>query len=203
MEQVRDMKTNKNKITVKPNTPVNAYLITDTTKKKIEKLHYEYLNNQLKGFEKAVELGALFSEIKEKSPHGTFIPCIEENFKTIKMRTVQYYMKFYHNQDRLRLELHDNLSIVDAKKFMEKPKKNSSDNVPATTQKLINKSIEKTQNRIDNSTLQKFIKGKIDSMPIEQVDRLLPKKLTRLERLTATLERIQKEIEVLKNQIRP
>ena len=114
-------------------------------------------------------------------------------------------MKFYHNQDRLRLELHDNLSIVDAKKFMEKPKKNSSDSIPLSTQKEINKSIEKTQNRIDNNTLQKLVKGKIDSMPMEQVQRILPKKLTRLERLTATMERIKKEIEVLtsQNQIRP
>ena len=189
----------------KSNTPVNAYLVSDSTKKKIEKLHYDILTNQLKGFEKAVELGAILSEIKEKLPHGKFIPWIEENFKTIKMRTVQYYMKFYHNQDRLRLELHDNLSIVDAKKFMEKPKKNSSDSIPLSTQKEINKSIEKTQNRIDNSTLQKLVKGKIDSMPMEQVQRILPKKLTRLERLTATMERIKKEIEVLtsQNQIRP
>ena len=189
----------------KSNTPVNAYLVSDSTKKKIEKLHYDILTNQLKGFEKAVELGAILSEIKDKLPHGKFIPWIEENFKTIKMRTVQYYMKFYHNQDRLRLELHDNLSIVDAKKFMEKPKKNSSDSIPLSTQKEINKSIEKTQNRIDNSTLQKLVKGKIDSMPMEQVQRILPKKLTRLERLTATMERIKKEIEVLtsQNQIRP
>ena len=189
----------------KSNTPVNAYLVSDSTKKKIEKLHYDILTNQLKGFEKAVELGAILSEIKEKLPHGKFIPWIEENFKTIKMRTVQYYMKFYHNQDRLRLELHDNLSIVDAKKFMEKPKKNSSDSIPLSTQKEINKSIEKTQNRIDNTTLQKLVKGKIDSMPMEQVQRILPKKLTRLERLTATMERIKKEIEVLtsQNQIRP
>lgn len=198
-------RTNKNKLTSKSNTPVNAYLVSDSTKKKIEKLHYDILTNQLKGFEKAVELGAILSDIKEKLPHGKFIPWIEENFKTIKMRTVQYYMKFYHNQDRLRLELHDNLSIVDAKKFMEKPKKNSSDSIPLVTQKEINKSLEKTQNRIDNSTLQKLVKGKIDSMPMEQVQRILPKKLTRLERLTATMERIKKEIEVLtnQNQIRP
>ena len=189
----------------KSNTPVNAYLVSDSTKKKIEKLHYDILTNQLKGFEKAVELGAILSEIKEKLPHGKFIPWIEENFKTIKMRTVQYYMKFYHNQDRLRLELHDNLSIVDAKKYMEKPKKKSSDSIPLATQKEINKSLEKTQNRIDNNTLQKLVKGKIDSMPMEQVQRILPKKLTRLERLTATMERIKKEIEVLtsQNQIRP
>ena len=197
--------TSKSLSKSKSNTPANAYLVSDSTKKKIEKLHYDILTNQLKGFEKAVELGAILSDIKEKLPHGKFIPWIEENFKTIKMRTVQYYMKFYHNQDRLRLELHDNLSIVDAKKFMEKPKKNSSDMIPAATQKEINKSLEKTQNRIDNSTLQKLVKGKIDSMPMEQVQRILPKKLTRLERLTATMERIKKEIEVLtsQNQIRP
>ena len=197
--------TSKSLSKSKSNTPANAYLVSDSTKKKIEKLHYDILTNQLKGFEKAVELGAILSEIKEKLPHGKFIPWIEENFKTIKMRTVQYYMKFYHNQDRLRLELHDNLSIVDAKKFMEKPKKNSSDSIPLSTQKEINKSIEKTQNRIDNNTLQKLVKGKIDSMPMEQVQRILPKKLTRLERLTATMERIKKEIEVLtsQNQIRP
>lgn len=195
--------TSKSLSKSKSNTPVNAYLVSDSTKKKIEKLHYDILTNQLKGFEKAVELGAILSEIKEKLPHGKFIPWIEENFKTIKMRTVQYYMKFYHNQDRLRLELHDNLSIVDAKKFMEKPKKNSSDNIPLATQKEINKSIEKTQNRIDNSTLQKFIKGKVDSLPSELVERIYPKKLSKLERLIRTKEKIEKEIEVLKNQIRP
>ena len=48
----------------KSNTPVNAYLVSDSTKKKIEKLHYDILTNQLKGFEKAVELGAILSEIE-------------------------------------------------------------------------------------------------------------------------------------------
>jgi len=39
----------------KSNTPANAYLVSDSTKKKIEKLHYDILTNQLKGFEKALE----------------------------------------------------------------------------------------------------------------------------------------------------
>lgn len=204
-------KSNKINTSIEKKNAPNAFLVNDKLKKKIESLHYQIIEHQTKGFEKAVELGEILNKVKLSLPHGHFQDWIEKNFNYMKIRTVQYYMKFYHNQDRLRSEMGKNLSILDAKKFLNKSKDKDTKHIPKSAVTAIDEHIEKEKAAEKN--LKKFLSGKLDQLSYDDLQIVLPKReqnytkklesiqktLKRLERLEKTKEKIEIEIEKLRS----
>lgn len=213
MELFRDMKTtSKNKITVKAKSEPSSFFVSNSTKKKIVKLHSQIVEYQFKGFDKAVELGEILSGIKQNLPHGAFTKWVEKEISFIGIRTAQHYMKFYHNEPTLRKQLGDNLSILEARNFMKKSKIKDEIKIPVSTQKIINEQDEKIKNA--EKDFKRFLKGKISSITENEINILLPTKtlavekkvqsiqktIARLERLKALKEKIEMEIEILNRQ---
>lgn len=204
--------TSKNKITVKAKSEPSSFLVSNSTKKKIVKLHSQIVEYQFKGFDKAVELGEILSGIKQNLPHGAFTKWVEKEISFIGIRTAQHYMKFYHNEPTLRKQLGDNLSILEARNFMKKSKIKDEIKIPVSTQKIINEQDEKIKNA--EKDFKRFLKGKISSITENEINILLPTKtlavekkvqsiqktIARLERLKALKEKIEMEIEILNRQ---
>ena len=204
--------TSKNKITVKEKSEPSSLLVSNSTKKKIVKLHSQIVEYQFKGFNKAVELGDILSGIKQNLPHGAFTKWVEKEISFIGVRTAQHYMKFYHNEPTLRKQLGDNLSILEARNFMKKSKTKDEIKLPVSTQKIINEQDEKIKNA--EKDFKRFLKGKISSITESEINILLPtmtlavekkvqsiqKTIARLERLKALKEKIEMEIEILNRQ---
>ena len=190
--------TSKNKLIIKGKNEPGSYLVSISTKQKIVKLHSEIIEIQFKGFDKAVELGEILSGIKQNLPHGAFTKWVKAEISFIGERTAQHYMKFYHNEPMLRKQLGENLSILEARKFMQKSKPKDEIQLPISTQKVINEQTELIKN--SEKDLKQFVKGKILRIPETTIDILLPRKEKSFEKTIARLEKLKLEIEILKKQ---
>ena len=188
-----------------------ALSLDSKLKSKIEKLHFQALGFQAKGFEKAVELGELLSRVKIGLPHGLFGRTIEREFPFLKMRTVQYYLKIYHNQDILRRELGANLSIVDARNYLtKKTGKGGKKPIPKSTKNAIDDHIRKEEEAAAEKIFRSYQKGKLGALPEPVKEILVNKRTTRLETLAKREERLFKalaktreELEILKSESAP
>lgn len=89
---------------------------------KIESLHTEVISSIITTFEKGCEIGERLVKIKEKLPHGQFISFVQTHITAFKLRMAQNYMKIFENKDELRVQLHNNLDISSAVKFLAKRK---------------------------------------------------------------------------------
>ena len=98
----------------------------------------------------------------------------------------------------LRKQLGENLSILEARKFMQKSKPKDEIQLPISTQKVINEQTELIKN--SEKDLKQFVKGKILRIPETTIDILLPRKEKSFEKTIARLEKLKLEIEILKKQ---
>lgn len=117
----------------------------------LESLHLEIIDALITSFDKAVELGKRLTNLKDRLPHGKFLPFVEQNIKTFKPRAAQNYMRIYKNEPELRLQLHEKLDIGLALKFLAKKKPKDQTVVEAKVKKTIDDHTVKV-----NSIIRKF-----------------------------------------------
>jgi len=85
----------------------------------ITKLHYEICDSLKITIDKAIRIGELLFEQKEKLKHGEFIPWIQKNLP-FSDRTARRYMTVFDNREKLKTDRVSNLNT--AYKLLEEPK---------------------------------------------------------------------------------
>ena len=172
----------------------------------LESLHLEIIDALVTSFDKAVELGKRLTNLKDRLPHGKFLPFIEHNIKTFKPRAAQNYMRIYKNQDELRLQLHEKLDIGLALKFLSKKKPKDQTVVEIKVKRTIDDHTQKVNNIIRkfNSLEKKGIEKALDyfSENPEDTNLLLEavsvKKEKTVKSIDDKIQKIDKRLKALK-----
>ena len=198
-------KSNKINTSIEKKNATVAFL-DKKLKDEIHRLHFETVELLKKGFENAVKIGEILNRIKLALPHGKFTGFVKKEFSYISLRTSQYYLKMYHNQDRLRDELGENLSLKAAIRHIEKPK-NKKD-IPANAESL-KKILSEHEVKVKEAKkhLRKFLSGKLPALQTEEKQILIPmnetaleKELERLEKLSAKIEERKRVLNLLRDE---
>jgi hypothetical protein len=71
------------------------------TAQKINELHGEIENHLRQGLSKAIQVGSLLSETKQRLPHGKFTGWISDHV-SFSPRTARNYMKLFDNKNKLQ-----------------------------------------------------------------------------------------------------
>jgi hypothetical protein len=73
----------------------------DTLAEQINEEHRAFKAALTTALERGIHAGELLAAAKERCPHGTWLPWLEENFEGAA-RTAQEYMRLYNHRDELR-----------------------------------------------------------------------------------------------------
>lgn len=200
-------KTNKINTAIEKKNATVAFL-DKKLKDEIHSLHFETVELTIKGFENAVRIGEILNRIKQALPHGQFTGFVKREFDYISLRTSQYYLKMYHNQDRLREELGNNLSFKNAIKHISKPSKTGKTPPPKNAERL-EKILSEHEVKVKEAkkNLRKYLSGKIPVIPTEEKEILIPmnetaleKELERLNKLSAKIEERKRVLNLLRDE---
>ena len=126
LEGVGSMGSKKSELEPKKRNTV-SFLVDAKDKKEVKKLHFQNIKYVSKSFENSVMIGEILDRIKKNSPHGKFTDIVKKDFSYMSIRSAQYYMKIFHNQDGLRKEMGENLSMREAIKYLSKPMDDTSE----------------------------------------------------------------------------
>lgn len=172
----------------------------------LESLHLEIIDALITSFDKAVELGKRLTNLKDRLPHGKFLPFIEQNIKTFKPRAAQNYMRIYKNEPELRLQLHEKLDIGLALKFLAKKKPKEQTAVETKVKKTIDEHTQKVNIIIRkfNSLEKKGVEKALEYFSENQTDKDLlleavsDKKAKTLKSIDDQLNQISRMIDRLR-----
>jgi hypothetical protein len=99
---VADIEASKNR---------NPVVATENIIDRIKRLHCEAASHYLIALGKAIEIGQLLVEQKEKLKHGEFMPWIEKNMP-FSTATARNYMKLWRNRETLKMLNVSNLKMA-------------------------------------------------------------------------------------------
>lgn len=121
--------------------PTQTQVSLEQSRSKINKLHTEIISAARRSLDNAIRIGKLLTEVKEKLPHGAWLPWLQKNI-SFSRQTADNYRRVFEQRDKL-LKVSN---LADAYRLLEEPPRHSSQVPPWAkldySEELVNDTIE-------------------------------------------------------------